>query len=73
MSSLSSLPRPKRGSISLINQSGAVGVAVLDYMASEGIGISKFISYDNKVDIDETDILEYLLYDDGTRVITMYI
>jgi len=70
---LTSLPRPRRGDISLISQSGAVGVAVLDYMASEGIGISKFISYGNKVDIDETDILEYLLYDDSTRVIMMYI
>ncbi|MEM3554442.1 MAG: hypothetical protein QW144_00950, partial [Candidatus Micrarchaeaceae archaeon] len=36
-------------------------------------GIAKFISYGNAADVDEVDILEYLMHDDDTKVIVMYI
>ncbi|MHA1616314.1 MAG: acetate--CoA ligase family protein [Candidatus Njordarchaeales archaeon] len=66
-------PRPKKGYIMFISQSGALGVSVLDYMYGEGIGISKFISYGNKVDVDEVDMLLYALKDDSVRVVMIYI
>ena len=65
--------RPKAGKIAFISQSGAMGVAFLDWLAMEEIGISAFISYGNKADVDEIDLLEYLMEDEQTRVITMYI
>lgn len=67
------MPRPKQGSISFLSQSGALGDAVLDYMWGEKIGISKFVSWGNKIDVDERELLLYLLEDETTRVIMMYI
>ena len=64
---------PGHGPIAFLSQSGAFGIAVLDWAAMRGIGISKFVSLGNKADIDEADLLEYLIGDDDTRVITMYI
>ncbi len=68
-----SLPRPKSGSISLITQSGAFGVACLDYMAGERLGLAKFISYGNRADVDEAELIDYLASDYKTRVILVYI
>ncbi|ACB07884.1 acetate--CoA ligase family protein [Candidatus Korarchaeum cryptofilum] len=67
-----SSPRPKPGSVALITQSGAFGVACLDYMYGEDIGLSKFVSYGNKLDVDEVDVIEYLKDDPMTRVILVY-
>jgi acetyl coenzyme A synthetase (ADP forming)-like protein len=64
---------PGHGFIALASQSGAFGSAVLDWAAMRGIGISKFISYGNKADVDEVDVLKYLVEDEDTRVITLYI
>ncbi len=64
---------PRHGPIAFISQSGAFGVAVLDWAAMRDIGLSKFASIGNKADIDETDLLEYLVEDEDTRVITLYI
>jgi acetyl coenzyme A synthetase (ADP forming)-like protein len=64
---------PGHGFIAFASQSGAFGSAVLDWAAMRGIGISKFISYGNKADVDEVDVLKYLVEDVDTRVITLYI
>jgi len=67
------LQRPRPGNIALITQSGAVGSVILDWISSEGYGISKFISYGNGADLTETDFIEYLMEDDQTDVICMYL
>ncbi|PNV78156.1 MAG: CoA-binding protein [Thermoproteota archaeon] len=69
---ITSLKRPEPGRISLITQSGAFGVACLDYMYGEGIGLAKFVSYGNKADVDEVELIEYLGDDEETRVILVY-
>lgn len=63
---------PQAGNIALISQSGAIGVAALGYAYQYGLGISKFISIGNKAVIDESDVLEYLIDDRETKIITMY-
>ena len=65
--------RPKEGNISFISQSGAVGSTILDWLSEEEIGMSKFVSYGNGMDINETDLIEYLGKDPKTKVITAYI
>ncbi len=65
--------RPKKGSISFVSQSGAFGAAMLDIAASEHIGLSKFISIGNSIDIDEVDLLQFLEKDDKTRTIALYL
>jgi acetyltransferase len=61
------------GRIAFFSQSGALGVAVLDWAIGNGIGFSKFISLGNKVDLNETDFIEYLMDDPETGVILGYI
>jgi acetyltransferase len=64
---------PEKGNIGFLSQSGALCTAVLDYAIAKHIGFSKFISFGNKADISEIDLLYYLMNDDGTRVILMYL
>lgn len=63
----------KPGSVAIITQSGALGVAMIGKTAIQNIGLSAIISVGNKSDLDESDLLEYLVTDDLTRVILMYI
>ena len=67
------LKRPERGVISFICQSGAVGSATLDVATEQGHKFSKFISYGNATQIDESDLLEYLGNDETTKVICLYL
>jgi acetyltransferase len=64
---------PDNGEIAFLSQSGALCTAVLDYAKYENLGFSKFVSYGNKADIDEVDLLEYLKDDDDTKIIMMYL
>lgn len=65
--------RVGKGDIAFVTQSGALGGAVLAWAIEKKIGFSKFVSYGNACDIDESDILEYLINDSQTKVITLYI
>ena len=64
---------PEEGSISFLSQSGALCTAVLDYAQARNIGFAKFISFGNKADISEIDLLYYLKDDPKTRIILMYL
>ena len=66
------LSRPKKGKITLLTQSGAIALSFIEYASSKNIGISKIISYGNKVDLDEVDILRELKNDDNTRYVFIY-
>jgi len=67
------LERPKQGKISFVTQSGALGAAILDMAAEKNYKFSKFISIGNSLDIDASDILEYLNKDKTTQIICLYI
>lgn len=67
------LKRPKEGVISFVSQSGASGSAVLDLAAAEMFGFAKFISYGNAINVDESDLIEYLGNDADTKVICLYV
>jgi acetyltransferase len=64
---------PKAGNIAFISQSGALCTAVLDYAEGRNVGFSKFISFGNKADVNEVDLLRYLKDDPDTDVILMYL
>jgi len=67
------LSRPFAGSIGIVSQSGAVGSVMLDLFAQQHIGISKFISYENAVDMNECDCIEYLGDDKKTKIISVFV
>jgi len=64
---------PSHGNLAFLSQSGALCTSVLDYAEERQIGFSKFISFGNKADVNEIDLLEYLADDDQTSVIAMYL
>ncbi len=66
-------PRPMPGNISIVTQSGAFGIAALDYLTGLHTGVSKFVSFGNKIDVDEAEMLSYLYHDRETKVILLYV
>lgn len=66
-------PRPMPGKIAVVTQSGAFGAATIDYLTGRQIRVSKFVSFGNKCDVDEAEMLYYLLGDDETKVILLYV
>jgi acetyltransferase len=64
---------PKAGNIAFVSQSGALCTAVLDYADGRDIGFSKVVSFGNKADVSEIDLLRYLKNDPDTDVILMYL
>jgi acetyltransferase len=64
---------PKPGNIAFISQSGALCTAVLDYAEGRNVGFSKFVSFGNKADVNEIDLLHYLKNDPETDIILMYL
>ncbi|NJE29513.1 CoA-binding protein [Thermococcus sp. 18S1] len=69
----SKMDRPKSGPIAFVSQSGAFAAAMLDWAAMAGIGIGKMVSYGNKLDVDDADLMDYFIHDDGINVVTFYI
>lgn len=65
--------KPRLGGISLICQSGGVGSNVIAWLAQSGLGMNKFVSVGNKLNVTENDILEFLLTDPGTTLIYLYL
>ena len=61
------------GKVAIITQSGALGVALMDRVFKEGIGVSAVVSVGNKADISDEEILDYLCSDENTDIILMYI
>ncbi len=64
---------PDVGGIGFMAQSGAVMGGVVDQVLGKKIGFSHFISMGNEADVTETDLMEYLAEDPGTRVIATYV
>ncbi len=64
---------PPPGPVSLMSQSGAMGVTILDYAAEYGIGINDFVSVGNKPDVSGNDLVQYWGEDERTSVILMYL
>ncbi|MHB8897014.1 MAG: CoA-binding protein, partial [Candidatus Geothermincolia bacterium] len=61
------------GSISIVSQSGGVGMSLIMFLDNARAKFNKFISVGNKVNMDELDFLRYLDGDPGTRVICMFL
>ncbi|MCI0565004.1 MAG: acetate--CoA ligase family protein, partial [Nitrososphaera sp.] len=63
--------RPKNGSVAFLSQSGTVGIAFME--SADTFGMSKMISYGNRSDVDEADMIWYLSEDPQTDVIGLYV
>lgn len=64
---------PPAGRVAMSSQSGALGIAILDYALRHHVGISQFVSVGNKADVSGNDLLLAWEDDPDTDVITLYL
>ncbi len=60
------------GGISLVSQSGGMAHLMAFKAMKEHVGFNKIIGVGNRCHVDFADLLEYLMEDEGTQVIAMY-
>ena len=63
--------RAKLGPVALLSQSGTMGISFLE--TADSFGLSKMVSYGNRSDVDEADMIWYLADDPQTKVIALYV
>jgi 3-hydroxypropionyl-CoA synthetase (ADP-forming) len=63
--------RAKLGNVALLSQSGTMGISFLE--TADTFGLSKMVSYGNRSDVDEADMIWYLASDPQTKVIALYV
>jgi 3-hydroxypropionyl-CoA synthetase (ADP-forming) len=63
--------RAKLGNVALLSQSGTMGISFLE--TADTFGLSKMVSYGNRSDVDEADMIWYLANDPQTKVIALYV
>ena len=61
------------GSLGLVAQSGAVCTAMLDWARPNGVGFSSVVSLGGSTDVDFGEIIDYLIEDEATEHILLYI
>ena len=66
-------PYDVRGGVALSSQSGGIGMAILGFSRSAGMGVSAIVGVGNKADIDEDDLLTFFEQDDNTNLIAMHL
>lgn len=61
------------GGVTIITQSGSVGIEALGIASDTGFGLRAFVGLGNKCDVDELDSLHYFKYDKKTKAIGLYL
>lgn len=64
---------PPAGKVGFMSQSGALGLAVMDYADALGLGLSSFVSVGNKADISGNDLIQFWEQDPATDVVLLYL
>jgi acetate---CoA ligase (ADP-forming) len=64
---------PLPGRVGFLSQSGALGLAIIDYANALGLGLSSFVSVGNKADISGNDLLSFWEQDDRTNLVLLYL
>jgi len=64
---------PPSGRVAFSTQSGALGLAILEYVKRLNLGISSFASIGNKADVSSNDLIQYWAADERTEVILLYL
>src|SRR4029078_12188172 len=64
---------PPAGRIAFSTQSGALGLAILEYVARRNLGMSRLASIGNKADVSSNDLIQFWANDARTDVILLYL
>ncbi len=69
---LTNVPLGKRREVGFVTQSGAFGVLTYIAAAQQGLTFNYFVSVGNEVDVEFSDVIEYMLHDPKTKVASGY-
>lgn len=62
------------GKVSVVSQSGGVAKSYMDYFEFDAVHLNKVVSIGNKLNVDESDLLDYLVNEDpGSEIICLYL
>lgn len=64
---------PLVGNAAFLSQSGALGIAIFYAAKDLNLGMSQFVSIGNKMDLEDTDFIEYWQKDESTDLILLYL
>jgi len=64
---------PPTGRVAFSTQSGALGLAILEYVTRRNLGMSTFASIGNKADVSSNDLIQFWAHDTRTEVILLYL
>ncbi|MBU0767438.1 acetate--CoA ligase family protein [Patescibacteria group bacterium] len=67
------LRRFPMGPVSLMTQSGGMGLSFIKLLTADNIGLNKYVSLGNKLDICEAELVPFLEEDEKTEIICMYL
>ncbi len=66
------LPRAA-GGISIVSQSGAYGGLIFRHLGGRGLGVARFVSIGNQVDVEIGEVLEWLVDDPATTLVACFV
>ncbi|HEY8482504.1 MAG TPA: acetate--CoA ligase family protein [Spirillospora sp.] len=61
------------GAIAIVSQSGQLGLELAGLAAHAGLGVSRFVSIGNQVDVTAADLLADLVTHETTRTVVLYL
>jgi acetate---CoA ligase (ADP-forming) len=61
------------GSVAVVSQSGQLGLELAGLAAHAGLGISRFVSVGNQVDVTAVDVLDDLVDHETTQAVVLYL
>ncbi len=67
------VPFHEERAVGYVSQSGAYGVLTYMAAAQKGLTFNYFVSVGNEMDVEFSDVVEYMIHDDKTKVITGYL
>jgi acetyl coenzyme A synthetase (ADP forming)-like protein len=72
MSAAFTTPYDVKGPVALASQSGGIGMGILGFSRSTGLGVSAIVGLGNKADIDEDDLLTFFEQDEATNCVALH-
>ncbi|SNR69411.1 acetate--CoA ligase family protein [Blastococcus mobilis] len=61
------------GSLAVVSQSGQLGLEIAGLASHAGLGISRFVSIGNQVDVTAVDVLDDLVDHETTKAVVLYL
>lgn len=67
------LPTRLAGNVALVSQSGATASYIAEFAGRQGVGLSYIVSTGNEADLNVARVVDYMVDDDATRVICLFL